>query len=141
MGCQNCIKDTSIGNGPRFFVRLGHKTSYASIESNFLRNSVITIQNNNTERPRDMQHLGVWTLKIHSFKLDPKALEIYTDIFNSFIKNLENLKNLKDFTRIWRGVFGFLPPLWYMMHNFRDTRFFLEPKPRYSRPDCKVHVF
>ena len=59
MGCQNCIKDTSIGNGPRFFVRLGHKTSYASIESNFLRNNVITIQNNNTERPQDMQHLGV----------------------------------------------------------------------------------
>ena len=74
MGCQNCIKDTSIRNGPRFLCDLGIKPLMTLLKiSKFLRNNVIAILINSTVRPGDMQ--------IYSFKLVPKALEIYTDIF------------------------------------------------------------
>ena len=72
--------------------------------SKFLRNNVIAILINSTVRPRDMQ--------IHGFKLVPKALEIYTDFFRIFIKNLDTLENLEDFfMRILCGEFlGFYQP-------------------------------
>ena len=70
------------------------------------------------------------------FEIGSKGTRDLHGYFQIFRKNLEKFENLEDFTQILKGVLGFLPTSWCMTHGFRDTLFFIEPRPRYPRPDC-----